>query len=164
MALRPSHLGGNLSTAERIGRALLGATPDDTLIVTDEPKPDPLPTGSMRWVSVGSARPNAALVGLDAQGPLCSRSDARVIATVQNFSKEAMPATLRALQDGRGFAESRIELAAGERRSVSLGVPEGTEGPIELTLDAPRDALDVDNHAWLDVGRNATLPVVVRAT
>src|SRR3990172_3461628 len=50
-----------------------------------------------------------------------------------------------------------------ERRSVSLAIPEGTEGQIELALEAPRDALALDNRAWLDVGRRAALPVVVRA-
>ena len=105
-AARPSHLGGNLSTTERIGRALLAAAPDETLVVTDEPRPDALPA-SMRWVAVGSSRPNAALVGLDAQGPLCSPSDARVIATVQNFSGEPSPVDLRAAQGARRLAEAR---------------------------------------------------------
>ncbi|OGX40177.1 MAG: hypothetical protein A3C53_07530 [Omnitrophica WOR_2 bacterium RIFCSPHIGHO2_02_FULL_68_15] len=162
-ALRPSDLGGNLSTAERIGRALLAAVPDETLIVTDEPRPDPPPSGAVRWVSVGSPRPNVALVGLDAQGPLCRASDARVIATVQNFSGEAMPVAVRAIQGGRRLAEATVQLSPRERRSVSLAIPEGTEGQIELALDAPRDALALDNRAWLDVGRRAALPVVVRA-
>ncbi len=174
--LRPSHLGGNLSTAERIGRALLAAAPDETFIVTDEPVPPPIvgpkgrgsaeggtTGGGVRWVSVGSPRPNAAFVGLDAQGPLCSPSDARVIATVQNFSGEAMPVTVRAVQGGRRLAQTTVQLSPRERRSVSLAIPENTEGQIELTLEAPRDALALDNHAWLDVGRHAALPVVVRS-
>jgi hypothetical protein len=161
-ALKPTHLSGNLSTAERIGRALLGDPPDATLIITDEPAPETVPA-SVQWDSVGSPRPNAALVGLDAQGPLCSPADARVIATVQNFSPEPAAVTVRAAQGTRRLAEAAVALGPGERRSVSLALPEGARGAVSLSLDAPRDGLSLDNRAWLDVGEQAALPIAVRS-
>lgn len=162
--VEPTHLGGNLSAAERIGRALLTARADEILIVTDEPAPEPAPPAGIRWITVGAPLPNVAFVGLDAQGPLCSPSDARVIATVQNFGRQPAPVTVTAQSGGRRIAQAEVELPARARRSVSLEIPEGVTGDIELALAAPHDGLELDNHAWLSLGRRAARPVVVRSS
>ena len=79
---RVQRLGGNLSTAARLGRALLGGDPDRILVVTDEPPPqEPLPE-MVEWVSVGQPRANAGIVGVDAQGAFCGRDAPRVVATI----------------------------------------------------------------------------------
>ena len=160
--LRVSHLGGNLSTTMRIGRALLVAEPDETFIVTDEPPPaTPLGQGA-QWVTVGTSLPNVAIVGIDAQGPLCRLSDARVIVTVQNFSDAATTIAVNATQRGQRLAEAQATLEPHARQVLSLALPNDTAGLVELTLIAPHDSLEVDNHAWLDVRRSATLPILVR--
>lgn len=159
--LSVSHLDGNLATTMRIGRALLGAEPDELLIVTDEPPPaDRLPD-HVRWVRVGEPQPNVAIVGLDATGSLCAPAIARLIATVQNFSREPAAVELAASQQGRELARARADLAPHARVSVPLPLPPQTEGELDVTLDGPRDGLDVDNRAWLRIRRAATLPVVV---
>ncbi|MBI4343090.1 MAG: VWA domain-containing protein, partial [Candidatus Omnitrophica bacterium] len=165
-----SHLGGNLATTAHVGRGLLGAEPDETVIVTDEPVPaagsggpGPVPPEErVRWLSVGAALPNAAIVGLDAQGPLCDPSDARIVVTVQNFAREAQAAGLRVVQNGRRMAEERLELSPGERRSLSLPVPESVEGWVVIELDAARDALASDDRAWIRLERATRLPILLQ--
>ena len=158
--LRVSHLGGNLATATRIGRAVLATEPDETLVVTDEAAPN---EERVRWVSVGQPLPNLALIRLDTQGPLCTPADARVVATIQNFSDEPSTLTLEAAQDGRRLAELRAELAPRARQAFSLALPEGTSGWVEIRLVSSRDALEVDNRAWVQLTQHASIPIVVRS-
>jgi hypothetical protein len=160
--LRPSHLGGNLATTVRIGRALLASDPDETVMITDEAPPKDLTGRGVRWVPVGEPLANIAIVGVDAQGPLCTPEDARVIVTVQNFSREAASVSVIAAQHGQRIAQSGTELGPGLRRAVSLAVPEGVEGMIDIALEQPSDALSVDNRAWVAIHRTSALPVVVR--
>ncbi len=182
---RVSHLGGNLSTAAHIGRMLLTAEPDRTVVVTDEARPaevTPPPGGGdgererarrgpppargagdrLQWVAVGAPTPNAALVGLDAQGPLCHAAEASVVATVQNFSDEETGVTVTAAQGGRRLAEASAAFAPGERRSLALALPDETSGWVDIALAAKRDGLEADNRAWLDLRLGATAPIVVR--
>lgn len=160
-ALPVSHLDGNLATTVRIGRALLGGEPDTLIVVTDEPPPaDRLPD-NVQWVRVGEPQPNVAIVGFDAQGSLCAPAEARIVTTVQNFSDEPALIELAASQRGRGLSSTRAELAPHARVSVPLPIPSETEGELEIILEGPRDSLDVDNRAWFQMRRAATLPVVV---
>jgi hypothetical protein len=162
-ALRVNHLGGNLSTTVRIGLALLATDPDETVVMTDEARPSDLSGEAVRWVRVGEPLANVAIVGLDAQGPLCHPSDARVIATIQNFSNETSTVMVAATQGGQRLAEARAEFAPRARESVSLVMPEGTEGWVEIALAVQGDGLGVDDRAWLDLCRPATPPIVVRS-
>ncbi len=162
-AQRAQHLGGNLATTERLGRSLLGRAPDETLIVTDELQPPDLSSGAVRWVTVGRPVPNTAIVGLDVMGPLCSPSDARVVATVQNFSTQRASMRLTAQQAGRRLAETTAEASPRARQSLALALPEGVTGRVELALAAPADALAADNRAWVHIHPTARLPVVVRS-
>ena len=160
-ALPVSHLDGNLAATVRIGRVLLGGEPDELIVVTDEPPPaDRLPP-NVRWVRVGEPQPNVAIVGFDARGSLCAPAEARIVTTVQNFSGEPALVELAASQRGRGLSRTRAELAPHARVSVPLPIPSETEGELEIILEGPRDGLDVDNRAWFQMRRAATLPVVV---
>ena len=163
-AQRVQHVAGNLATTQRLGRSLLGGAAAETVIVTDEPRPSETPGGAIRWVSVGRAMPNVALVGLDAMGALCSPADARVVATVENFSAQRASVKLAARQAGRRLAETTAEMAPHGRQSLALALPEGAAGWIELSLVAPRDALAADNRAWVKIQPTARLPVVIRST
>lgn len=160
--LRVSHLGGNLSTTARIGRALLATEPDETFIVTDEPTPSTPYEKGLQWVTVGASLPNVAIVGIDAQRPLCRPAEARIIVTIQNFSDAATTITVNATQRGQRLAEAQATLEPHARQTLSLAPPKETTGLVELTLSAPHDGLEIDNHAWLDLRRTATLPILVR--
>ena len=159
---RVSHLGGNLSTAAHLGRVLLGEETDATLVVTDEAPPTDALDTRLRWVRVGAAVPNVGIVGLDAQGPLCSVADASIVVTIQNFSDNPQAVTVAASQQGRRLIEARAELAPRDRRSLSLAIP-NTTGLVDITLAAPNDSLEVDNRAWVTLRRAATLPIAVRS-
>lgn len=161
--VRVSDLGGNLSTTQRIGRALLGMPPDETWLVTDEPAPAAAMGEHVRFASVGEPAANAAIVGIDAQGTLCSGADARVIVTVQNFSNQGMSLALTAMQDRRRLAGATVEASAHGRQAVPLALPAGTSGLVEVSLEAAHDSLARDNHAWVDVRPVAALPIVVRS-
>ncbi len=155
------HLAGNLTSTLQIGRSLLGIEPDQTIVVTDEPQPDGLPPESVRWIGLGEPLSNTAIVGLDAQGSLCTPSDARVIVTVQNFSESESMVRIAATQGDRRLAETQEAIAPGARRSVSLALSEATEGWTEVSLTAHDDRFDVDNHAWIELHRGTTLPVLM---
>lgn len=170
--LRPAHLGGNLSTAAHIGRVLLGGEPDRILVVTDEQAPDVLsPEGSttpVEWVTVGKTDPyasiNPAIVGIDAQGPLCSPAESGLVATVQNFSSRAASVTVSAKQSGREVASQRVVMQAWERVAVALRLPEDARGLTTVSIDSPGDTLVLDNRAWLAVEAQPAWPVVVQSS
>ncbi|MDP3722876.1 MAG: VWA domain-containing protein [Candidatus Omnitrophota bacterium] len=162
-ASQVSHLSGNLATAARIGRALMGSEPDAVLVVTDEP--ESLPTGAehVQWVTVGATLPNVAFVGLDASGPLCESAAPHLLATVQNFSEESIPVTVSAHQGMQVLAQAAAKIAPRARQAIALALPEGTEGWLELAMAGAPDHLSVDNRAWMMLRRNARLPIVVRS-
>ena len=160
--LRVAALGGNLSTTVHIGRALLTVDPDEMIVVTDEAEPAHL-DDKVEWITVGAPSANMAIVGLDAQGPLCRAADASVVATVQNFSDKAVSVTITASQRGRKLTELRTDFEPQARRSVALSIPEEAEGWVEISLRSRGDALDVDNHAWVNLHRRALLPVSLQS-
>lgn len=157
-ALEPRDLAGNLGTAAQLGQAVLGRAPEQTLVATDEEVPA---DGGARFLAVGRPLPNTAIVGLDAQGPLCGATQAQVVATLENFGTEAAPVTLLAEAGGRRLRETRVELPAGERRSVTLAIDAPVPDWVHLRLQAPQDALAADNTADVPLGSASTVPVVV---
>lgn len=161
--VRVSATGGNISTAARIGTALLGSDPEETVVITDEPAPAKTPD-RVRWIGVGEPLGNAAIVGVDAQGPLCDRSDARVLVTVQNFSREPEAVVLRARHADQPLATAASTLGPQARNTLSLEIPDRVTGLVELVLEAPHDHLELDNHAWVALDRSASLPIVIRST
>jgi hypothetical protein len=156
-----SHLGGDLATAAHIGAALLGAEPSAFVVATDEAKPAGWPQGRSRWISVGRPSPNVALVGLDAAGPLCHPAEARLIATVHNFSQDAAEVAVVASADGRRLAEAQVTLAPNARQAVPLPLPPEADGIVEVALDASGDVLAADNRAWASARSAPALPIVV---
>ncbi len=162
-AARAAPLGGNLTTASRLGQALLGGDPDRILVASDEPAPsEPLPK-TVEWIPVGRPRANVGLVGVDARQMFCGRDEPRIIATVHNFSQQPSAVTIAAVHERRQIGELHEELAPGERRAVSLPIPPEIEGFVELRLTVPRDGLEADNHASVRVHPQGSLPVVLRA-
>lgn len=162
-ALRVSHLAGNLGSAAQIGRGVLEGHVDHTLVVTDEPAPEAASQDALEWYTVGTPLANAAIVGLDAQGPLCSAGLTGVMVSLQNFSDDPLPVTVRAEQRGRQLASASVELPAQARTSVPLELPDATEGWVDIQLVGVRDALAIDNRAQVFIRQTATIPVVLLA-
>lgn len=161
-AQRAQHLGGQLATTKRLGSALLGRKPDETWVVTDEPQPTGASSASLRWVRVGHPAPNAAIVGVDSLGPLCAATESHVVVTVQSFSDKAISAQLVAREKGRELGKTTVTLASRARQAVTLPLPANTAGVIEISLEAPSDALRVDNRAWAMIAPEDRLPIVVQ--
>ena len=159
--LSVNDLGGDLGTTTHLGRALLGGRVDETLVVTDEPQPEHLAAHGVEFLAVGEPLPNTAIVGVEAQGPLCHETAARVLVTVQNFSRASVNVTLSAQHSGRQLTEASAALEPRARTTVPLTMPEGTEGWVDLRLEAPADALMADDRATVMVRRTSTLPVAV---
>ena len=162
-AARLSHVGGSLATAAHVGRALLGTAPDETVVVTDEPIPEGGTGDGVRWVTVGAPLPNVAIVGLDAQGPLCTPAESRVVATIQNFSDEMRTVQVRVAHDRQPLAEIPVELPSRARQSVSLPIPETVDGWVEINLESRDDALPSDDHAWIAVQPQVQRSIFVRS-
>lgn len=158
--LRVSHLPGNLATAARIGRALLGGRVDRTILVTDEPAP-PETGPDVEVLTVGGPLQNLAIVGLMTHGGFCSDEPARVVVTVENFSDQPASARVIAQQKGAEAAHAETSLPAGAQAQVSLTLPEGRDGWVDVRLEAERDALAVDNRASLFLHHAPTIPVAV---
>lgn len=159
---RAADVGGNLATTVRMGRALLRAAPTKTLIITDEAPPaqEP-PSPALAWHTVGQPRANVAFVGLETQGPFCELAQARVIATVQNFSDTEARVTVRVRQRSKVLAEDSAAIAPHAQWPCSLTLPVQIQGVVELSLATNGDALDVDDRAWMTVQPAAMLPIVI---
>lgn len=158
--LAPADLAGDLSTAHRIAQALLGARADETMILTDEPAPQSRePHVEVR--SFGTPLPNVAIVGLDAHEPLCLPSETQLLVTVQNFADHPQSASLTVRHDGRTVVTQPHALDARSRVPISVTLPEGSEGLFEVAIQAERDALSVDNRAFVTLKGHASIHVVV---
>ena len=158
--LTPADLGGNLSIARRIGQSLVGARPDATLVLTDEPPP-PSHEPDVEFHSFGEALPNVAIVGVDAHEPLCLSTTAQLLVSVQNFADVEQEVTLSVRHDGHLVKETSQRLAPQGRAPISFGLPDGSTGRVEVALNAKHDALAVDNHASITLRGAEAIPVVV---
>jgi len=153
-------LGGNLSIAHRIGIALLGTTPDETLVLTDEPKPTGLgPVITFR--SFGEPVANVAIVGVDAHEPLCAPAQPQVVVTVENFADVEQEVRLAVRQNGKRAAEVSERLQPQSRQSISVHVPEDTSGLVEVSFATTHNALSVDDHALISLRGPGAIPVAV---
>ena len=159
--LSAADLGGSLAVANRIGHALLGEQPDETLVLTDEPVPSGALDQTTVFRSFATPLPNAAIVGLDAHEPLCAPSDAQLVVTVQNFADAPQEVTLSVRHQHRLVATVSRQLEPERRVPISLTLPEESEGLVEVRLSATRDALAVDNRAFLQLRGHDAMPVVV---
>ncbi len=166
-----SDLAGQLSVAAKVGEAVIGGPPDATVVFTDEPAPADA-TRSVTFRSVGGAAPNVAIVGLESDEPLCLPADAvkstaasstsdaapgregaaTVRVTVQNFAPQSQPVTVEVARDRRRLARQRVTVEAGARTLVAVPLPRAGPGQYDVRLDAPHDALAVDNHAVVSLG------------
>lgn len=160
-AVRVGEMTGNVATAVQIGQALLGGKADEILVVTDEARPSNVPEG-VGFLTVGEPLANAAIVGLESQRPLCGIAAPHLVVTVENFSAASSRIQLTVRQDGRPLADPvSTELTPHERSSIPLAIPETFEGWLEVVLEAPEDALAVDNRAQILIQSSSTLPVAV---
>lgn len=159
-ALEPADGSGSLAITRRIAQALLGARPDETLVLTDEPEPSSREPG-VEFRSFGQALANVAIVGVDAHEPLCTPAQAQVVVNVQNFSDQEQSVAVSIRRDGRALAEQTHALPPQARLAVSFGLPPETAGLLEIQAWAPHDALAVDDRAWVMLRGEASLPVVV---
>ena len=164
-AAHVADLGGDLAAAARIGLAMLSAAPDRILVATDEPKPElPAAPRAVRteWIGVGERATNVALVGVESRGPLCRASEARVVATVRNFSDELAQVTVTAQQSGHQLTAVHAELLPGAQQSLSLALPESAQGWIQVTLAGAGDSLAIDDSAWVEPRHLRTLPILLQ--
>lgn len=159
---RVAHLGGNLSTAARIGRSLLGRDPEDIWVATDEPRPAAPLAPSIHWLGVGGVRPNVAIAGVDTKGTFCRPAEAQFLVMLQNYSADPVRVSVRASHGGRRVAHADIDVPAHGRAPAALTLPERTQGLVHVSIDARGDSLEADNHAWLTVPRTSTLPVLLQ--
>lgn len=166
---------GTLGVAHRISLALAGLAVDETVVLTDEPLPS-RQGPSVTMQSFGRPLANTAIVGLEVREPLCGAPRPaseppvgehrlqEVFVTVQNFSETAQPVTLTLRQGHRAIAQAQASVEASARATVSLDASAASQQIMEITLQAPQDALAVDNRVWLDARRLHAPAVVVASS
>ena len=165
-SLAPVDRSGNLALAERIGRGLLRARPDASVIVTDEPAPERAAAGGAAKfapadvISVGKSLPNAGIVGVDTREPLCAASESQIAVTVQNFADQPQELAVSVSQQGREVAHQVRSLAAGASEPMRFDVPQAG-GEYDVRLVAARNALEADDRATVVMRGQAALPVLV---
>ena len=159
-----AQISGNLGTAVQIGAALLNGVVDDVWVATDEPKPAGPLSDRVTFLTVGTVLPNTAIVGLDAQGPLCAQEPARLGVTVENFWQAPVELQLTVAQDGRRIAAQSVKLEASQRRRIELILDPPPEGWVEVAVRSRRDALDADDRALTAIRRPSALPIVIRSS
>src|SRR3989338_1250908 len=161
--LEVAQISGNLGTAVQIGAALLNGVVDDVWVATDESKPAGPLSDRVTFLTVGTVLPNTAIVGLDAQGPLCAQEPARLGVTVENFWQAPVDLQLTVTQDGRRITAQSVKLEASQRRRIELILDPPREGWVEVAVRSRRDALDADDRALTAIRRPSALPIVIRS-
>ncbi len=165
-SLAPVDRSGNLALAARIGRGLLRARPDATVVVTDEPAPeraasDRAPQSApVEVLSVGKPLPNAAIVGVDTREPLCAASESQIAVTVQNFADQPQNVAVSISQQGRVLSRQTRLLAPGASEPLRFDVPQAG-GEYDVQLVAGHNTLAADDHATVVMRGRAALPVMV---
>ena len=140
-------LGGTLAAALHVARALLGFLPDRTVVLSDEPKPLQL-AGDVEWEAFGAPAPNVAIVGVETSRSLCRTPEGQVVVTVQNFASASQELTVRLAHDGAQVTETIQRVEPFERASLTLPVDLVLEGWVTVEIEAPENALAVDDRAW----------------
>lgn len=158
--LTPAPMAGNLSMARRIGQALLGTQPDEILVLTDESAPGRL-GAAVSFQSFGQPQPNVAIVGLDAHEPLCGPSQTRIVVTVQNMADAEQDVGLSVTQQGRVLATATQIVPPSSRVPITLDLPDGASGVLDVSVRARRDALALDNRALVMLRGSSSIPVLV---
>lgn len=123
--------------------------------------------------SVSQALPNAAIVGADVSDPLCwpletagsssagGEATTHVLVTVQNFSDEAQTIRVTARLPGAPAITKTQVFTPNQRQAIPLEIPAASEGLATIQIEAPRDALALDNQFIVSVGARGRIPVVV---
>src|SRR3989338_2881943 len=151
-----------VATIDPLGRRPSGPTGEGMAPLGRRPA-GPL-SDRVTFLTVGTVLPNTAIVGLDAQGPLCAQEPARLGVTVENFWQAPVDLQLTVTQDGRRLTAQSVELEASQRRRIELVLDPPPEGWVEVAVRSRRDALDADDRALTAIRRPSALPIVIRSS
>jgi hypothetical protein len=175
---RPQVLGNSVSRANEVDAALEGwkcqshaarldpavalamelAGDSASVLVLTDHKPDPAPTGRVRWWSLGAATPNWAFVNASRTGG--PRGD-RLLLEVANLAGEPRKTTLR-VEVGdppRELQQKVLDLGAGETQRLVMEAPDAT-GTVRASVGD--DALNFDNAVVLLAARRKPVTYDIR--
>lgn len=152
----------DLAPALALANRLAGSA-DALLVITDRPPPQPLGDQRLRWVALGAAYPNLAIV--DAlRGPAPDGAEICLV-EIANFSDTRQDVELRmeyeanAPDDTATSRRQSFSLAPGGRRRARLTVA-NPGSVVRLRLE-PADVFDIDNHVDLSPVPELRVPVAL---
>jgi hypothetical protein len=147
----------DLSPALALAARLAG--PADTILVaTDRPPTEPPADARLRWIALGRALPNLAIV--DALRGAAMDGGEVCLAEIVNWSDEPRAVVLFMDQNDRSERVAEFTLDAGGRQRVRQPVPD-PERPLILRLE-PADDFPLDNQTILCPEPRMPVAVAVR--
>ncbi len=133
------------------------------VILSDGALPNNLPplAGDVRFIPVGIASDN---LGISVLGSRNQAEQSEVLVGVRNYGPNAQTALLSIFLDNQLHDSRRVELGAGEEKSLSWLIPPGVAS-VEAAVspaDGGSDYLPVDDRAWtlLNNSEGATVKLV----
>ncbi|HHT9152886.1 MAG TPA: vWA domain-containing protein [Candidatus Hypogeohydataceae bacterium YC40] len=153
----------NLEEGLSLALSLLsGGNIGEVYVFTDRVPPEiKLPQANkVRFVQVGKASDNVAVVGLDVyQDMFKEYSEREGYVTVRNMGSDSKTVLLKAFLEQRPLMEQTVELNPTEERTLRI---KGITGPGLLKVELyPEDALTLDNQSFALIKPKKTIKALV---
>ena len=134
--------------------------PDATVhLITDGATPRAIPKGVIVH-SVYEAADNAGITAFDVRPPLDGSADDQAYLEVANFGS-AQQVHLTLTRGAATILDRRINMPAGQSIHQVIPLPRGGAPDVRARIDAPHDALALDNEAYAWIAGATPLSVAV---
>jgi Ca-activated chloride channel family protein len=165
-ALTPSQGAGSLKDGLTLALSLAKSRPGVGVVVLSDgggPGLDQVQAGGVdvKFVPVGSASQNAAILSIDVRRAPASDLDRQLFVTLGVFG-EASDATVEVYLGGKLIHDTTAKLVPDAPTPLVFDLPPRVQGHLEVRIDAAGDVLAADDVAYAEVGeaRNRRLLLV----
>jgi hypothetical protein len=137
---------------------------DSLHFITDGAIPRPLPPDAIVH-SVYEEAENVGVTALDVRPTLSGPDGGDAYLEVANFAKSPQAVTLTLTRGTETILERRLNLTAGETLRQLIPLSRGSDAALRAHVDAPRNALRIDDdaYAWIEHARPLSVAVVGQA-
>lgn len=173
-SIRPSDSRTNIREVIRIARSIAPDNPDVPAVagdlklvlmsdgkISDVDELGALPV-DIRFLQIGESSDNAGIAAFSARSPIEGENEKQVFIMVHNENAAPLETTLSLYRDDSLIAVKEIEVPPSENREFVFAIPGVDEGALRAEIDR-KDALDVDNRAWISLHPGAKIKVLLAA-